>query len=218
MNRTIAVSYGAGTATKTLALSTPKGAVLSPFLWNLFIDPLLLDIEKTFPDVRISAWANDVILAFNYRYINPQIIKNKHVDISRTLKQWAYNNKEIFAPSKSKVLAVRNLYNQTSLLTCNTLIGQIKGVTSLDILGVTFDEALTFIPHVTTLSNKITKRIFSLRNAARHYWKIPDKYFMQIFVGAILPKLFYTAPTWVMLHKNGFPKMNKTHRLSASLI
>ena len=69
MNRTITVSYGGGTATKTLTLSTPQGAVLSPFLWNLFIDPLLLDIEKTFPDVRTSTWADDVILAFNYRYI-----------------------------------------------------------------------------------------------------------------------------------------------------
>ena len=84
----------------------------------------------------------NVILAFNYRYINPQIAKNKLFNISKTLKKWADNNKAIFAPSKSKVLAVRNLYNHTSLLTCITLIGQIKGVTSLNILGVTFNEAL----------------------------------------------------------------------------
>ena len=189
-NRTISVSYGGGTATKTLTLSTPQGAVLSPFLWNLFIDTLLLDIEKTFPDVRISAWADDVILAFNYRYINPQIAKNKLHDISKTLKQWSDRNKATFAPNKSEVLAVRNLYNHTSLLTCDTLIGQIKGVTTLKILGVTFDEALTFIPHVTSLSSKVSKTIFSLRNAARRCWKISNKYFMQIFVGAILPKLF----------------------------
>ena len=129
-NRTISVSYGSGTATKTLTLSTPQGAVLSPFLWNLFIDTLLLDIEKTFPDVRISAWADDVILAFNYRYINPQIAKNKLHDISKTLKQWSDRNKATFAPNKSEVLAIRNLYNHTSLLTCDTLIGQIKGVTT----------------------------------------------------------------------------------------
>ena len=95
-NRTISVSSGGGTATKTLTLSTPQGAVLSPVLWNLFIDTLLLDIEKTFPDVRISAWADDVILAFNYRYINPQIAKNKLHDISKTLKQWSDRNKATF--------------------------------------------------------------------------------------------------------------------------
>ena len=76
-NRTIQVSFGGGHAKKSLTLSTPQGAVLSPFLWNIFLDPILLELKCVHPDLRISAWADDVIISFNYRFTNPQIAKNK---------------------------------------------------------------------------------------------------------------------------------------------
>ena len=90
-NRTIQVSFGGGHAKKSLTLSTPQGAVLSPFkfLWNIFLDPILHQLSRVHPDLRISAWADDVIITFNYRFTNPQIAKNKLILISNTLQTWA---------------------------------------------------------------------------------------------------------------------------------
>ena len=45
-DRQISLSYGGGSATKTLTRSTPQGSVLSPFLWNIFLDTLLVKLEK----------------------------------------------------------------------------------------------------------------------------------------------------------------------------
>jgi len=59
-NRTIQISFGGGHAKKLLTLSTPQGAVLSPFLWNIFLDPILHQLSRAHPDLRISAWADDV--------------------------------------------------------------------------------------------------------------------------------------------------------------
>ena len=105
-DRSIQISFGGGHAKKSLTLSTPQGAVLSPFLWNIFLDPILHKLQSSHPELRISAWADDVILAFNYRFTNPQIAKNKLHDIAKTLKLWADNNKASFAPNKSEVLAI----------------------------------------------------------------------------------------------------------------
>ena len=217
-DRSIQISFGGGHAKKSLTLSTPQGAVLSPFLWNIFLDPILHKLQSSHPELRISAWADDVILAFNYRFTNPQIAKNKLHDIAKTLKLWADNNKASFAPNKSEVLTIRGLHNNTSLLTCNTAIGTIKGVSSLKILGVTFDETLTFIQHTSTLASTTKKLLFSLKSASKRYWKIPAKHFTQIFIGAILPKLFYAAPTWITLHKTALLKIKTILRLSATLL
>ena len=122
-DRTIQVSFGGGHAKKLLTLSTPQGAVLSPFLWNIFLDPILHQLSRIHPDLRISAWADDVLVSFNYRFTNPQIAKNKLIHISNTLQTWASNNKAIFAHHKSEVLGIRSLHNNTSLLTCETHIG-----------------------------------------------------------------------------------------------
>ena len=217
-NRSVQVSFGGGQAKKSLSLSTPQGAVLSPFLWNIFIDTLLHELQVSHPDLRLSAWADDVIITFNYRFTNPQIAKNKLLEVSKTLKFWADNNKAIFAPNKSEVIGIRSLHYNTSLLTCESSIGLIKGVSTLKILGVTFDETLTFIQHATNLASKVKKTLFSLKYAARRYYKIPTKHFVQIFIGAILPKLFYAAPTWITLHKTAMLKIKTILRLSASLL
>ena len=76
------------------------------------------------------------------------------------LKLWADNNKAIFAPNKSEVIGIRSLHYNTSLLTCDSSIGLIKGVSTLKILGVTFDETLTFIQHATNLASKFKKTLF----------------------------------------------------------
>ena len=45
-DRTVSLTYGGRTATKTLTRSTPQGAVLSPFLWNIYLDTLLDKFES----------------------------------------------------------------------------------------------------------------------------------------------------------------------------
>jgi hypothetical protein len=78
-------------------------------LKQFFLTPLLTTLanlgylQTFFPDVNISAWADDVILSFNYKFTNPQIAKNTLLEISETLKVWAVDNKAIFAPNKSEV-------------------------------------------------------------------------------------------------------------------
>ena len=65
LDRQISLSYGGGTASKTLTRSTPQGAVLSPFLWDIFLDTLLDTLSKfqAFPNfIEIYAWADDVLL------------------------------------------------------------------------------------------------------------------------------------------------------------
>ena len=45
-NRSTSLDFGSGNAPKLLSRSTPQGSVLSPFLWNIFIDPLLNTLEE----------------------------------------------------------------------------------------------------------------------------------------------------------------------------
>ena len=65
-DRTIEISNSGGVAIKILTLTTPQGAVLSPFLWNIFIDPLVHKLLLNHPEVHVHAWADDVIISLTF--------------------------------------------------------------------------------------------------------------------------------------------------------
>ena len=94
------------------------------------------------------------------------------------------HNKAIFAPNKSEVIGIWTLHYNTSILTCDSSIGHIKGVSTLKILCVTFDETLTFIQHATILVSKIKKTLFALKHAARiwAFWRCQKFIFCNLWI------------------------------------
>ena len=76
-------------------------------------------------------------------------------------------------------------------------IGPIEGVSEINFLGVTFDETLSFKTQVNKAVASITKLLFALKPAVRNRLKISHSTYYQIFIGAILPKMFYAAPIWL---------------------
>ena len=74
--------------------------------------------------------------------------------------------------------------------------GKIEQVNKIKILGVCFDDKLTFNDHLQYICDKIRSCLFSLRSCAQRQFDISSSHFATIFMGAILPKLFYSLPVW----------------------
>ena len=146
-DRTIEISYGGGVATKMLTLSTPQGAVLSPFLWNIFIDPLLNKILLNHPEVQVHAWADDVIISFTFDTSFLERAKTRLNKLSETIHHWATENKATFAPKKSKIVCFRFPRKPSIDMSISSHIGPIEEVSEIDFLGVTFDDTLSFKTH-----------------------------------------------------------------------
>ena len=63
-NRTATLYYNKGFSTHDLSQSTPQGAILSPFLWNVFIDSLLTSLTNK--GFQVQAYTDDICILIPY--------------------------------------------------------------------------------------------------------------------------------------------------------
>ena len=74
--RVASLSYGTGHFSKTLSLSTPQGSVLSPFLWNIFLDSLLWYLKSQ--NIDAQAFADDCTILIPYKKKHQGAINGNH--------------------------------------------------------------------------------------------------------------------------------------------
>ena len=65
--RIIKTTLGSQTITRSVARGTPQGGLLSPFLWNIAINPLLL--KRKNEGYRVSGYADDVAITISGRIL-----------------------------------------------------------------------------------------------------------------------------------------------------
>ena len=92
--------YGGGSASKNLSLGTPQGAVLSPFLWNVFINPLLCRLRNLGLSVQF-AWADDLLICVEYDKNHLDKLRQDVNLIVACLLEWAEENGVTFGPTKT---------------------------------------------------------------------------------------------------------------------
>ena len=127
----------------------PQGSILGPLLFNIF----LCNSFQFFPDVDIANYADD-----NTSYssnINLNKVLHDLEKISNTLFKWFTDNLLIANEENSHLLT-------NSLQEIQINIGEIAIYNSKceKLLGIHFDNKLTFEPHVRSLCEKASQKPF----------------------------------------------------------
>ena len=184
-NRTTQLNYGTGFARSNLTLSTPQGAVLSPFLWNLFIDDLLIMLEKR--GITCQAFADDCTICIEYDRKNLAQLRKNILDISKCVQDWGLKNKATFN-NKTKIILFQN--RPPPILQFTTALGPITSSASFRHLGVIFDSTLSFTTHIEKLASNLLFIVSQLRKFALSDLNIPNSHFTSIMKLVIVPKIF----------------------------
>ena len=200
-DRLASLSYGTGRSTKTLSLSTPQGSVLSPFLWNIFLDSLLNYLKSQ--NIDAQAFADDCTILISYKKKEIEALKTEIIRVTNLVHSWGIDHKATFN-DKTKIVLFQKRIPPT--ITVKTLFGELESKPYFKHLGVLFDSTLSFnkhIQHTTTSLLSLTHqfRIYSLNDL-----KLPNSFFVKILRGAFIPKLFYNCSTWghkATSNKNG---------------
>ncbi|RUA04271.1 MAG: hypothetical protein DSY43_06760, partial [Gammaproteobacteria bacterium] len=173
--------------TYNLENGTPQGSVISPTLFNIMIDDIFQNKQK---QVSTAKYADDATL-----WTSSRNIKTAAKRIQTTLKttqtwanKWGFiinTNKTvgvIFRRYRSRLLSAPNLY-------LNNLKVQFQSQAKF--LGVTFDQYLTWAPHVADITKRCDRDINVIRATMGTDWGADQNTALQIYKALIRSKLEY---------------------------
>ena len=204
-NRSLVVNVGQEMSRKIyMEAGTPQGAVLSPILFNCYVD----DLAKLMPKgICISQYADDVCLWLKSKDVKKgEKLMQEALDITG---KWASKWRIKMEPSKScSVLFTKcpSLKRQGIDLALDGT--KIKQEEKVKFLGVTLDQNLTWKPYVDDLIRRANVRIFPLKKlAARNKWESPYE-LINLFDSLIKPLFDYGSPGMITMSNLQWRKLD----------
>ncbi|XP_057296156.1 uncharacterized protein LOC130625097 [Hydractinia symbiolongicarpus] len=130
----------------SIVFGVPQGSILGPLLFNIFINDLLLFIEKT----DICNFADDNTIYTCGSQVNEVIADLQH-DLNNVLA-WFENNQLVANPAKFQMMFLACPHSNTLSLRINNNF--LVSSESVKLLGITIDRCLTFNEHISNLCKK----------------------------------------------------------------
>ena len=191
-NRITTFNLGEHSITKLLSQGCPQGGVISPFLWNLTLNSLLIDINK-FTDI-LQAYADDLcLLTQGIDIATIYSIAQTHLT---SINTWCIANKLSLSTIKTKIILFtwRRPPIRYSIQLGNT---RIPLSFNTKYLGITLDRHLSWEPHLTELYEKTTKILYSCKQITSKTWGTNPKITKWIYTQIIRPIISYGSMSWL---------------------
>ena len=172
--------------------STPQGGSLSPFLWNLVIDPIVKVIADK--GGKPCVFADDVaVLVTGNSWEDVARNSNKILD---EIHKWATNNALKFNPVKSEYITYswrKDAGRMPDLYLGGTKLNRAN---KIKYLGVILSEKLQWKAHLKYVSDKAIRNLFNLSSIVKRNWGLDFKFLKVLYTGAIEPILLHACAIW----------------------
>ena len=167
----------------------PQGSVLGPILFNIYISPLLYLLEE-YPDIHFHSYADDLQLYCNL----PDPINNINTinKCINDISKWLSNNSLLLNSLKTKALLINTSPGHHSIppIIINNHI--IEYSNQAKNLGLTLDQKLSYLPHITNISKSINYTLHTIRLIRP---SITTELAKLLVTSLILPRLDYCNST-----------------------
>ena len=176
----------------------PKGSILGPLLFNLFINDLFLFLERT----NICNFADDSTI---YRCDSElEIILEDLQHDMKILLNWFKINSMKPNPKKFQFMILGKGSRLPVILNINNI--KIRESQKVILLGLTIDNCLTFKDHIDTLCRNASYKLHALRRIRKYL--TPDK--AKVLYNAFINSQFsYASIIWMFCGKIGYIKLEK---------
>ena len=193
-----------------IEFGTPQGSILSPLLFNLFLN----DIVNLPLKGNLILYADDICVS----YINSDkntLVKSMQTDLD-TLSNWFKFNFLSMNNKKTKFMIISPSIN-TSNLYVKPIIDniEIEKVSVFKYLGLQIDENLKWTEHINFIKNKIKPIIGILWRVSKYTSIITKK---KIYYALIHSHLNYLVSIWGSAYKSHLKSLSILQNKSLKIV
>ena len=172
----------------------PQGSPLSPTLFLLFIDDLLVELIKT--GVDCQAFADDVLVwiqgNFRQGMTSPFL-----TTAMATVDDWARRWRLTFNPAKCAAICFAGPRVQIQQqFQVSLRSGPIPTVQALRYLGIWFDQHILWHRQVRETTASAKRLLWSLKQIVGSTWGASPEVMLRLIQQVVLPKLFFGVECW----------------------
>ena len=186
----------------------PQGSILGPVLFNVFLNDMMYIFEKT----NINNFADDNTLSTHANSIE-QLVLDLEEDSAKAI-DWFKDNHMIANPDKFKAIIIdRNESKEDITLQING--DTIKSEKSVELLGITIDNKLTFTLQISILCKSAANQLNSIKRLRRHFDQNIKSRMAKTFV---MSQFNYCPLVWHFCGPGDTHKMEKIHERALRFI
>jgi hypothetical protein len=140
-----------------ILLGIAQGIILGPLLFLIFINDLAFLLD----DDKCKMFADDTTTCHSGNNIEP-LMKNFTESLYK-IQRWCSNNRLDINWAKTKIMFI---HNKRNIVIPDEFIfnnSSIEIVSEFKLLGVTFDNKMSFLPHVRLLRCAVNKKMYSIK-------------------------------------------------------
>jgi ribonuclease HI len=192
-SRSVTVTVQGVSVSKKVKKGSPQGGIMSPLLWNLVINSLILLINSTPADSE--GFADDVNLLV--RGIDIDTILDICQQCLDKIREWGLKTGLNFSPTKTE--AILFTWRTKWKIKTPLKLGdkEIKFCQQVKYLGVILDSKLSWRPHCQDRVRKATIALMQCRRAIGKSWGLKPRQALWIYTAIVRPILAYAAVVWI---------------------
>jgi Reverse transcriptase (RNA-dependent DNA polymerase)/Endonuclease-reverse transcriptase len=218
-NRKAYVSINdSSSSTFDIPAGVPQGSLLSPHLFNIFINDIPLD-----EDVELAIFADDTALFCHSPWTNIKKIINKLLRALNSISDFFAKWKIRINKSKTEFIIFSHSNRMIKKLVDNPITFEgpsFDWKTTVKYLGVTLDHKLCFKAHIDAAIQKARGVSHKLFNLLKKNNSLPIMQKVAIYRSLIRPVMSYACPIFTNCPKKHFDKLqvqqNKILRMATN--
>lgn len=192
-NRRVVVQDGEKYVWRDVRRGCPQGSICGPYIWNMMMNKLLLDLEDQ--QYKVVAYADDILLL-----IEADSLKGAGRVASAALRivcEWGSDTGVSLSPEKTNCMLLRGkTMNAHHIRVVNPDGKVIDYVKKTKYLGVVVGEGMSFLPHLVDMEPRVKGVIHPLKRVLRKEWGVSDKVAMVWFLGLLQAIVLYGCTAW----------------------
>lgn len=190
--RMVFTTFADQTLASRVAAGCPQGGVLSPLLWNLVMDGLLVELNNE--GYSSLGYADDLVILVEGKF--SITIRERMQRALNVVNRWCSREGLKVSPPKTTLVPFTRRRKLEGLGPLFLNGGNLEMSGEVKYLGVIFDSKLTWTSHISKIKRKSEITLAVIRRMYDRQWGLRPGMVHWLYTRVVRPAIMYAALVW----------------------